>query len=69
MTVYGIITGEFDVDPDYDAVEDLDRFNDSMEIEKVKTIETSRDVSGLNVKIIGNASAFAYWMIKNGIVE
>lgn len=66
---YTIITGDFDVHHDRDVVKELPRIDDNGDIEYVMTIETDRDMTGLNVKPIGNAAAFSAYMSQNGFAD
>jgi len=62
---YGYITGEFDIDTSNDEMFEIERKNDSNEIEQFLCIETARDLTGLNFVKIGDASAFVNWRDQN----
>jgi len=68
MSEYGIITGALDVDMDesVELIIELPRLNSSNEVEYVAIIQTSRDMTGENVKMYGSLKELWDYMDENG---
>jgi len=61
---YGYITGEFEIDPSIDHVVSQYRIDSKGKRFDFMSIETTRDMTGKNVKIIGNSREFRDWRLK-----
>jgi len=63
-SVYGYITGEFDIDPENDQVDEIARINDAGEIEYLLSIESNRDLTGLNVQTFKDSLEYSNFLVK-----
>lgn len=61
---YGYLTGEFEIDNTTDIMLEGYRVDSEGETVQINGIETSRDVTGLNVTIIGDSVEFKAWWFK-----